>query len=263
MGAREGATDELGASPRGTVSFQEVTGYQTKPWRVALCHACSVLTAGLLLLLFHWKPSLEVRAKCEPCALGQADWVIIRVSPRGAAGAGSRRLPIPPRSDPAASRGCVAGPLRTVLHHACADGGAGRRQVRAGLIPHGPFNPDLPFLRQLVVLLSSFSKLLSRPLRYVTWGKHFGSVALTTKGCACSSASRWGGINTRFPTPSSLEHHPGARPEDRRTSIAIGVADEEESRDTIRLHEKEEVAPATPPLPRKSSPWAGAALLCH
>lgn len=147
-----------------------------------------------------------------------------------------------------------------MLHHACADGGAGRRQVRAGLIPHSPFNPNLPFLRQLGVLLSSFSKLLAWPLCYVTWGKHFRSVALTTKGCACS---RWGGIDAYLPTPSSLEHHPGARPEDRRTSIAIGVADEEESRDTIRLHQKEEVAPATPPPPHKSSPWAWAALLCH
>lgn len=63
-------------------SCMEVTGYQTKTWRVALCHACSMLTAGLLLILFHWKPSLEVQAKCKPCALGQADWVIIRVSPR-------------------------------------------------------------------------------------------------------------------------------------------------------------------------------------
>uniref|UniRef100_A0A8C4XLD2 ATPase cation transporting 13A2 n=1 Tax=Falco tinnunculus TaxID=100819 RepID=A0A8C4XLD2_FALTI len=105
----------------------------TKMWRVALCHACSVLTAGLLLLLFHWKPSLEVQAKCKPCALGQADWVIIRV--RGWMGEGQR---------------------------------------------------------------------------------------------------------LGFSTPSSLEHHPGARLEDRRSSIAIGVSDEEESRDTIRLHEKEE-----------------------
>ncbi|KAL2296690.1 hypothetical protein Nmel_016026, partial [Mimus melanotis] len=56
----------------------EVTGYQRRTWRVLLCHAGSVLSAGLLLLLFHWKPSLEVQAKCEPCALGQADWVIIR-----------------------------------------------------------------------------------------------------------------------------------------------------------------------------------------
>ncbi|OPJ86261.1 putative cation-transporting ATPase 13A2 [Patagioenas fasciata monilis] len=64
--------------PDAEKSRMEVTGYQTKRWRVALCHAGSVLTAGLLLVLFHWKPSLEVQAKCKPCALGQADWVIIR-----------------------------------------------------------------------------------------------------------------------------------------------------------------------------------------
>ncbi|NXT48174.1 AT132 ATPase, partial [Pluvianellus socialis] len=117
------------------LSFQEVTGYQTKTWRVALCHTCSVLTAGLLLVLFHWKPSLEVQAKCKPCALGQADWVIIR--------------------------------------------------------------------------------------------DRFGQ-CFTTR------------VRTEALGEGSLEHHPGARLEDRRTSIAIGVADEEESRDTIRLHEKEE-----------------------
>lgn len=64
-------------------SLQEVTGYQRRTWRVLLCHVGSVLSAGLLLLLFHWKPSLEVQAKCKPCALSQADWLIIRVSPRG------------------------------------------------------------------------------------------------------------------------------------------------------------------------------------
>ncbi|XP_056364277.1 polyamine-transporting ATPase 13A2 [Oenanthe melanoleuca] len=56
----------------------EVWGYRRRAWRVLLCRAGSVLSAGLLLLLFHWKPSLEVRAKGEPCALGQADWLIIR-----------------------------------------------------------------------------------------------------------------------------------------------------------------------------------------
>ncbi|KAM6241044.1 polyamine-transporting ATPase 13A2 isoform 2-T4 [Porphyrio hochstetteri] len=116
-------------------SRMEVTGYQTKPWRVALCHTCSVLTAGLLLILFHWKPSLEVQAKCKPCALSQADWLIIR--------------------------------------------------------------------------------------------DRFGQ-CFTTR------------VRTEVLGEGSLEHHPGARPEDRRTSIAIGVADEEENRDTIRLHEKEE-----------------------
>ncbi|NXL39274.1 AT132 ATPase, partial [Glaucidium brasilianum] len=112
-----------------------VTGYQTKTWRVALCHACSVLTAGLLLVLFHWKPSLEVQVKCKPCALSQADWVIIR--------------------------------------------------------------------------------------------DRFGQ-CFTTRVC------------TETLGEGSLEQHPGARLEDRRTSIAIGVSDEEESRDTIRLHDKEE-----------------------
>ncbi|XP_051493464.1 polyamine-transporting ATPase 13A2 isoform X1 [Apus apus] len=117
-------------------SHMEVTGYQTKPWRVALCHTCSVLTAGLLLILFHWKPSLEVQVKCKPCALSQADWVIIR---------------------------------------------------------------------------DRFGQSFTAHVRTETLGEG-----------------------------SSLEHHPGARLEDRRTSIAISVADEEESRDTIRLHEKEE-----------------------
>lgn len=63
--------------------LQEVTGYRSQPWRAALCHACCVLSAGLLLLLFHWRPSLRVRAMCKPCALGRADWVIIRVSAVG------------------------------------------------------------------------------------------------------------------------------------------------------------------------------------
>ncbi|XP_075629131.1 polyamine-transporting ATPase 13A2 isoform X1 [Balearica regulorum gibbericeps] len=116
-------------------SCMEVTGYQTATWRVALCHACSVLTAGLLLILFHWKPSLEVRAKCKPCALAQADWLIIR---------------------------------------------------------------------------DRFGQSFPTRVRTETLGE------------------------------GSLEHHPGARLEDRRTSIAIGVSEEEESRDTIRLHEKEE-----------------------
>lgn len=66
--------------------LQEVTGYRSQPWRAALCHACCVLSAGLLLLLFHWRPSLRVRAMCKPCALGRADWVIIRVSAVGGGG---------------------------------------------------------------------------------------------------------------------------------------------------------------------------------
>ncbi|XP_048182250.1 polyamine-transporting ATPase 13A2 isoform X2 [Corvus hawaiiensis] len=142
-GMRRDSSRLLGAPRPGYGTLQpdtdpsrmEVTGYQTRTWRVLLCHAGSVLSAGLLLLLFHWKPSLEVQAKCKPCTLGQADWLLIRDR----------------------------------------------------------------FGRCFT------AKVLTEPLG-----------------------------------EGSLEQQPGPRPEDRRSSIAVGVADEEESRDTVRLHDKEE-----------------------
>ncbi|NWZ68329.1 AT132 ATPase, partial [Acrocephalus arundinaceus] len=76
LGARRPGYGTL--QPDTDPARMEVMGYQRRTWRVLLCHVGSVLSAGLLLLLFHWKPSLEVQAKCKPCALGQADWVIVR-----------------------------------------------------------------------------------------------------------------------------------------------------------------------------------------
>ncbi|XP_061456915.1 polyamine-transporting ATPase 13A2 isoform X2 [Rhineura floridana] len=55
----------------------EVRGYQSKIWKIVLCHFFSVLTVGIPLIIFHWKPRLEVQAKCSPCPLRQADWVVI------------------------------------------------------------------------------------------------------------------------------------------------------------------------------------------
>ncbi|RMB89679.1 hypothetical protein DUI87_33876 [Hirundo rustica rustica] len=57
---------------------KEVAGYRRRPWRVLLCRVCSVLSAGLLPLLFRWRPSLEVQAKGDACAPRRADWVIVR-----------------------------------------------------------------------------------------------------------------------------------------------------------------------------------------
>lgn len=59
---------------------QEVTGYQSKTWKIILCHFFSLLTLGIPLIVFHWKPHFKVRAKCSRCPLHQADWVVIRVS---------------------------------------------------------------------------------------------------------------------------------------------------------------------------------------
>ncbi|XP_030042006.1 polyamine-transporting ATPase 13A2 isoform X2 [Microcaecilia unicolor] len=64
--------------PGAAQSCMEVSGYRNVTWRIVLCHICAVLTAGILLLIFHWKPRLEVLAKCTACPLAQADWVVIK-----------------------------------------------------------------------------------------------------------------------------------------------------------------------------------------
>uniref|UniRef100_A0A674KEP6 ATPase cation transporting 13A2 n=1 Tax=Terrapene triunguis TaxID=2587831 RepID=A0A674KEP6_9SAUR len=112
-----------------------VSGYQSRTWRIILCYMFSVLTAGILLIVFRWKPSLEVRAKCRPCALRHADWIIIT--------------------------------------------------------------------------------------------DRFGQCFVTQ-------------VQTEQLGEGSLEPHPGARADDGRTSVAVGVLDEDDSRDTVRLHRKEE-----------------------
>uniref|UniRef100_A0A670YKI3 Cation-transporting ATPase n=1 Tax=Pseudonaja textilis TaxID=8673 RepID=A0A670YKI3_PSETE len=62
----------------GLLRLEEVKGYQRKIWKTCLCHSVSLLTLGLPLVIFHWKPHLEIYAKCTPCPLRQADWVLIR-----------------------------------------------------------------------------------------------------------------------------------------------------------------------------------------
>ncbi|XP_062821708.1 polyamine-transporting ATPase 13A2 isoform X2 [Anolis carolinensis] len=71
-------TTHMGLQETPSISPMEVLGYQRKAWRVALCHAASVLSVGLPLLLFHWRPRLEVQAKGIRCPLRQAHWVVIR-----------------------------------------------------------------------------------------------------------------------------------------------------------------------------------------
>ncbi|KAG2459354.1 AT132 ATPase, partial [Polypterus senegalus] len=58
----------------------DLRGYQKVLWRVILCHLFTVLTAGLPLILFHWKPHIAVFIKCHSCTLHQADYVIIQDS---------------------------------------------------------------------------------------------------------------------------------------------------------------------------------------
>uniref|UniRef100_H0VDC1 Cation-transporting ATPase n=1 Tax=Cavia porcellus TaxID=10141 RepID=H0VDC1_CAVPO len=58
----------------------EVFGYHTQTLRRAVCLVLSVLTAGVLQLVFYWRPELRVWANCSPCPLQEADTVLLRTT---------------------------------------------------------------------------------------------------------------------------------------------------------------------------------------
>uniref|UniRef100_A0A7N4NJH9 Cation-transporting ATPase n=2 Tax=Sarcophilus harrisii TaxID=9305 RepID=A0A7N4NJH9_SARHA len=58
----------------------EVFGYQTQTRRKVLCLLGSILSLGLLSLLFYWRPQWNVWAHCVPCPLQEADVVLLRTT---------------------------------------------------------------------------------------------------------------------------------------------------------------------------------------
>ncbi|XP_077434192.1 polyamine-transporting ATPase 13A2 [Vanacampus margaritifer] len=58
----------------------DAQGYKWVRWRVWLCHLVAVLSLGVLLIVFHWRPRLSLLARCRPCPLGLADFVLLRDS---------------------------------------------------------------------------------------------------------------------------------------------------------------------------------------
>lgn len=54
-------------------------GYKWARWRVWLCRLAAVLSLGLILIVFHWRPRLAVLARCYSCPLGLADVLLITV----------------------------------------------------------------------------------------------------------------------------------------------------------------------------------------
>uniref|UniRef100_A0A7M4F345 Cation-transporting ATPase n=1 Tax=Crocodylus porosus TaxID=8502 RepID=A0A7M4F345_CROPO len=59
---------------------QEIFGYKTQCSRKALCIVGYILSCGVLLLLFYWKPAWDVWANCAPCSLQEADLVLLRTT---------------------------------------------------------------------------------------------------------------------------------------------------------------------------------------
>ncbi|KAM9855577.1 polyamine-transporting ATPase 13A2 isoform 2-T3 [Aulostomus maculatus] len=56
----------------------DIQGYKWVRWRVWVCRVAAVLSLGLLLILFHWRPRLAVLARCCSCPLALADFLLIR-----------------------------------------------------------------------------------------------------------------------------------------------------------------------------------------
>ncbi|XP_068601873.1 polyamine-transporting ATPase 13A2 [Brachionichthys hirsutus] len=61
-------------------SNMDVKAYKFVRWRVWLCRLAAVLSLGLILLVFHWRPRLAVLARCCSCPLALADVLILRDS---------------------------------------------------------------------------------------------------------------------------------------------------------------------------------------
>ncbi|XP_029472772.1 probable cation-transporting ATPase 13A4 [Rhinatrema bivittatum] len=56
----------------------EMFGYRTHLCRRVLCVAGYLLSCGILLLVFYWKPEWNVWANCAPCSLEEADVILLR-----------------------------------------------------------------------------------------------------------------------------------------------------------------------------------------
>ncbi|XP_066203653.1 probable cation-transporting ATPase 13A5 isoform X2 [Saccopteryx leptura] len=65
---------------QGEENELEVFGYQTQNLRRAFCLVVSVLTCGVLLLVFYWRPQWSVWASCVPCPLEEADTILLRTT---------------------------------------------------------------------------------------------------------------------------------------------------------------------------------------
>uniref|UniRef100_A0A8C9V095 ATPase cation transporting 13A2 n=1 Tax=Scleropages formosus TaxID=113540 RepID=A0A8C9V095_SCLFO len=58
--------------------MKDLQGYRLVPWRMWLCRIFALLSAGLLLLVFYWRPRWAVLARCSLCPLAMCDTLLVR-----------------------------------------------------------------------------------------------------------------------------------------------------------------------------------------
>nr|XP_056705856.1 probable cation-transporting ATPase 13A4 [Euleptes europaea] len=79
MGGKHGENHQALLN-EGEKAEMEMFGFKTHGIRRALCIAGYVLSCGVLLLVFYWKPAWDVWANCVPCDLREADVVLLRTT---------------------------------------------------------------------------------------------------------------------------------------------------------------------------------------
>ncbi|XP_030072450.1 probable cation-transporting ATPase 13A4 isoform X1 [Microcaecilia unicolor] len=62
----------------GEENEMEIYGYRMNVLWIGLCIAGYILSGGILLLLFYWKPEWSVWANCSPCSLKKANVILLR-----------------------------------------------------------------------------------------------------------------------------------------------------------------------------------------
>ncbi|XP_034371699.1 putative cation-transporting ATPase 13A4 isoform X2 [Arvicanthis niloticus] len=64
----------------GDENEMEIFGYRTQGCRKVLCLIGSILSLGMLPLVFYWRPAWRVWANCVPCSLQDADIVLLKTT---------------------------------------------------------------------------------------------------------------------------------------------------------------------------------------
>ncbi|XP_069830492.1 probable cation-transporting ATPase 13A5 isoform X2 [Dendropsophus ebraccatus] len=65
---------------QGQDNEMEMFGYKKKRFRNILCFIGYVFTFGLLRMIFHWRPELDVWCHCVPCSLADAEVILLRTT---------------------------------------------------------------------------------------------------------------------------------------------------------------------------------------
>jgi hypothetical protein len=64
---------------KGQDDEMEICCFKTSTIKIVFTYLVTVLTGGILRLIFHWIPHWYVFATCNKCSIGEAEKILIKV----------------------------------------------------------------------------------------------------------------------------------------------------------------------------------------